>query len=192
LSAAFFAARTASADVTPVAAPPPVAPLRTGFSVAILAGYGLDIPIDDGAGNDTGSDNPFGPGAGLRASYRFGPGLTTSATAERYFGLGSNGSPQLLTLQFELGWAFDAGPLVIEPFAGIGAGLWQRTTELCSRITGQCSSSSSSSVLGAAKIGLGASLPIDDTWFLGARVELLGSVGPALGVPIFVTGGARF
>jgi hypothetical protein len=164
-----------------------------GFSIALLGGFGsnlgIDLGVDTSEGRSTGPPDPFGPALGLRAAYTFRPGFVTGASVMHHFG----GSPHraMTSALLEAGWAFAAGPVAIEPFVGFGwSSLWIQT-ELCNTTTGDCSSSTNSDSGAALSAGLAASIPLSDRFFVGARAQALGMVGPELGFTGFASAGVR-
>jgi hypothetical protein len=169
-------------------------PVNRGLSLAALVGFGTDAGIDLGVDSsesdiDRPQPDPFGPALGLRAAYTFQPGLVTGASFMHHFG----GAPSRATTSamFEAGWAFAAGLLALEPFVGFGWSSVWITNELCNTVTGECSSSVDSDGGLAASVGLMASLPLSERFFLGARAQALGMVGPELGFSGFASAGVR-
>jgi hypothetical protein len=167
------------------------------FSIAILAGVGTDAGIEfptdlnEATGESSPDPNPFGPALGFRGAYTLQPGLVVSAALLHHFGGSSSQGREVSSAMLEVGWAFPTGPLALEPFVGFGGSWLWATNELCSATTQECSSSLASNGAASASLGLMASLPLSERFFVGARAQVLGIVGPELGISGFGLGGLR-
>jgi hypothetical protein len=175
----------------------PAHPLKGEFSIAALAGFGTDggvefaTDVNEATGESSPDPNPFGPALGLRGAYDLQAGPVLSVTLLHHFGGTDSQGRQVSSALLEVGWAFAAGPLALEPFVGLGGSWLRATNELCSNTTGECWSSVGSNAATSAGVGLMASLPLSERFFVGARAQVLGMVGPELGMSGFGLGGLR-
>ncbi len=167
-----------------------------GFSIAARGGVGIvTFPFSTGGEYDDEAESESEsavliPGVGLRASYTTRIGLSLGASFDHHF----RGGYGMSTGLAEVGWVAPVGPLLLEPFAGVGVTAFTGNSGgLCNAQTGECSPSSPSTDY-AATIGTGLSLTYEfyETYFAGVTAEATAVVAPLILGIGSVTVGGRF
>jgi hypothetical protein len=168
-----------------------------GLSIAALGSVGVPISLQPSGGEYDDEKEPETertpviPGVGLRVHYTTRIGLAFGASFDHHFvrtGFGMS------TGRAEVGWVAPVGPLLLEPFAGVGVTAFTGASgKLCNAQTGECSTVSPSTQY-AATVGSGLSLTYEfyETYFAGVTAEATAFVGPMILGIGSVTVGGRF
>lgn len=167
-----------------------------GFSIAARGGVGVPTSFLSPPGEYEDEKEPAAestvliPGVGLRASYTTRIGLSLGASFDHHF----RGGLGMSTGLTEVGWVVPVGPLLLEPFAGVGVTAFSGDSgKLCNTQTGECSTVSPSTPY-AATIGTGLSLTYEfyEAYFAGVTAEAIAFVAPMIMGIGSVTVGGRF